>query len=73
MTGVQIQNYYENIFNKEITGFLKNAVESSSKNEDEVYEEFKKSMEPVNKQIIKAKKDARIDYDLVSNIMMLLE
>jgi hypothetical protein len=73
MTGVQIQNYYTNTFDKEITGFLKNAVKSPSSDEDDIYEEFSNSMEPVNKRIIKAKKDAGIDYDLVSNIMMLLE
>jgi len=69
----EVQNYYENIFNKEIKVNLDNAVKSTLNDEDHVYEEFEKSMEPVNKQIIKAKKDARIDYDLVSNIMMLLE
>jgi hypothetical protein len=60
-------------YDEEITSYLRNAVESESKDPDIVIGEFQDSMVPIENQIRQAKSQGKQVYNLTSNVMRLLE
>jgi hypothetical protein len=68
-----VQEYYQKEFNKLLTGFLENAAINPSTDVDELLQAFNVTLQSVINKITEIKRQNPVDYDVVPNIMRLLE